>query len=336
MNPLLKVEEAFVCYKSGETRNHAVQGVSFSVFPKEILGVVGESGSGKSSLFQSLFRLNSNKKAQIRQKNCLFDNEEISLLSEKRFRKKVYQKLGWVPQDPFLSLHPRKRIKDQLIEALIYHQILPKKEALERVASLLEEMEVPLQKMEQYPHEMSGGIQQRILLAMALSTYPLLLIADEPTSSLDVILQKQLLLLFQKIYQKFSTTLILISHDIGFLAKICSQIFVMYGGKIVEKQPTSSLLKNPLHPYTKALIGASLSFQKKKLTPIPGSLPVSNVAFTYCPFVSRCPHAMHVCTQKIPPFFPYLEKGAACWKYHPDNPYETLSRSKESLSPVLF
>ncbi len=333
MTPLLQVEDASVTYVCKKEKTDAVQRVSFSIFPGEIIGVVGESGSGKSSLFQSLFRLMP-EKAEFFQKRCFFDQEEISSLSDQDFRKKVYKKIGWVPQDPFLSLNPRKKIKKQLVEALLYHAILPKKEALEKIHFLLKEMEVPLEKMELYPHELSGGLRQRVLLAMALSTNPLLLIADEPSSSLDVLLQKQLLSLFHKIHREFSTTLILISHDVGFLSKICSRFFVMYGGKIVEKQKTSSILKEPLHPYTKALFNASLSFEKPLFPSIEKSFFQRKHPLKGCPFIQKCPFAMQICKEAPPPFFAKGEAKVACFKYHPDSPHEALSSSTQSYSHI--
>ena len=266
MNPLLEMDHLQVTYS---TKNHsvfAVQDFSLTLHKGEVLGIVGESGSGKSSIFTALFKLLPESVCKTQFEKIQFLGKDLSSLSPYEFRSLLGRNIGWIPQDPFLALHPSIKIKKQLIETLTYHKILPKKEAIERVTNLLKQTGLNYTDaiLNSYPHELSGGEIQRVLLTMALSAHPMLLIADEPTTALDVLKQKDLLKLFVKMKEKYSVTMIIISHDLGFLSKICERLIVMYAGKIVEEQPSSSFFSSPLHPYSEKLLKASLSQKEAK------------------------------------------------------------------------
>lgn len=319
MKSCLQVEDLSVTFLSQKKKVYAVQKISFDLFPGEVLGILGESGSGKSSIFQGLFHLLPSY-AQVFYKRFQLQGKELTSLPKTSFRKLLGKKIGWVPQDPFAALNPYKKIGSQILETAFYHRILDKPSALQRALLLLEEMGVfdPAFLLQQYPHQLSGGLCQRVLLTMALLHYPTLLVADEPTTALDVNLQKQLIQIFQHIHKTQACTLVIISHDIGFLSHLCSRFLVMYAGKMVEDQKSSSLIKNPLHPYTQKLLQATFSLQKKKLSPIAGQPPSLDHIIQGCPFAPRCPYAKIKCFEQTPSFFSEPpDAKVACWNYHP-------------------
>lgn len=246
MKPLLTVEDLHVSFSIQGKKIEAVRGISFSLYEGESVGIVGESGSGKSVAVQALLGLTSGEVSG----KILFQQEPL-------LSKKVRgTQIGMVFQDPFTSLNPTMKIGQQVMEGILHHQIRDKKAAKNRALELLHLVSIPdpETRFDQYPHQLSGGMRQRILIAMAMSLNPLLLIADEPTTALDTILQAQILTLLKDLQKKLAMTLLLITHDFGVVAEICERVLVFHEGKIVEEGPIEQILHSPKHPYTQMLV----------------------------------------------------------------------------------
>jgi oligopeptide transport system ATP-binding protein len=308
----LKVENLHVSFSLYGKQLQAVRGVSFEIERGKAVGIVGESGCGKSATVQAIGALSPASKIEGK---ILFEGKDLLTLSERQMRKIRGLKIGMVFQDPMTSLNPTMKIGAQIIEGLLYHKIIERNEAKKRALELLREFEVaePEERLHQYPHQLSGGMRQRVLIAMALAANPPLLIADEPTTALDVTVQAQILKLFKR--RSLSTSLILITHDLGVAAQNCENILVFYAGKIVEQGKMVEVLKHPRHPYTQMLIRSLPSPDVSNASPlevIPGAPP--NLLFPPqgCAFAQRCPYAGPICA-KDPPFF----GSAACWKAQP-------------------
>lgn len=307
-NPLLQIENLFVSFSIYGKELQAVRGITFEVHPGESVGIVGESGCGKSAAVQSILRLANASKIEGK---IWFEGEDLLQKSEKEMRRVRGLKIGMVFQDPMASLNPTMTIGAQITEGLIYHGIVGKREAKARALELLRQVEIgrPEERLRQYPHELSGGMRQRVMIAIALAASPHLLIADEPTTSLDVTIQAEILDILKKRSQERS--LLLITHDLAVVAEMCQRVLVFYAGKIVEEGPVSEILKNPRHPYTQMLLRSipHLDRPRSDLEAIPGSPPNLLAPPKGCPFKERCPYAMPIC-QREPPFI----GSAACWK----------------------
>jgi oligopeptide transport system ATP-binding protein len=313
MTSLLKVEDLEVSFSLYGKELKAVRGVSFEVKMGEAVGIVGESGCGKSAAVQSILRLSPASKLKGK---VFFEGDDLLQKTENQMRQIRGLKIGMIFQDPMASLNPTMTVGAQVAEGLIAHGIAKRKEAKARALELLKEVEIqrPEERMGQYPHELSGGMRQRVLIAIALSHEPKLLIADEPTTALDVTVQAQILDLLKK--RKKSAGLLLISHDLAVVAEMCERVLVFYAGKIVEQGPTSQILSHPRHPYTQMLLRSIPSLDgdgADGLETIAGCPPNLLAPLHGCPFRERCPHAMPVC-MKEPPFI----NSAACWIGHDD------------------
>ncbi|MBI5272885.1 MAG: ABC transporter ATP-binding protein [Chlamydiia bacterium] len=306
--PLLKIQDLSVTFSLYGQKLHAVRGISFTVNTGEAVGIVGESGCGKSAAVQAITRLSpaSNIEGSI-----LFEGENLLQKSEKELQKIRGKRIGMVFQDPMSALNPTMPIGAQIEEALVHHKIVQKGtfDARARVLTLLRQVELPQaeERLKQYPHQLSGGMRQRVLIAIALACGPRLLIADEPTTALDVTVQAQILDLFRK--RDASTSLLLITHDLGVVAETCDRILVFYAGKIVEQGSVQEVLERPQHPYTQMLL-QSLPTHKGPLQVIEGMPPNLLDPPKGCAFAERCPHAAPIC-QTDPPFF----GNTACWRY---------------------
>lgn len=329
MGHLLEVDNlqtSFFTY-AGEVK--AVSGVSFYVDEGEAVGIVGESGCGKSVTVQSIMRLIPNPPGKIVGGEIRFQGKDIAKLSEKEMQKVRGKSMGMIFQDPMTSLNPVLKIGYQMAEVLQWHEGISKKEALDRSEKYLDMVGISnaRKRLDQYPHEFSGGMRQRVMIAMALLCNPNLLIADEPTTALDVTIQAQILDLMRELKEKINTSIILITHDLGVVAGLCSRIIVMYGGKIVESGTTTDIFRNPKHPYTWGLMKSVPRLDAKsraKLIPIQGTPPDLLNPPTGCAFAARCPHAMKICEQKLPGFTQITDgHQAACWLLHPDAPKVT-------------
>jgi oligopeptide transport system ATP-binding protein len=306
----------------------AVGGVSFHLDKGEALGIVGESGSGKSITMMFLMRLLADN-GKIVEGEILFEGKDLAKLDEKEMQKIRGNEIGMIFQDPMTSLNPVLTIGDQLMEPLIKHKKMTKQQAFDRAVHMLSLVGIPSPKsrMKQYPHEFSGGMRQRVMIAMALSCEPKLLIADEPTTALDVTIQAQILELMKELKEKINTSIILITHDLGVVADVCNRINVMYGGLIAETGNTRDIFYMPKHPYTWGLLKSvpnPKNLVRERLIPIEGTPPDLLKPPVGCPFAPRCEYAMRICMTDRPPLFEVGEgHKAACWLNHPDAPKVT-------------
>lgn len=309
---------------AGEVK--AVSGVSFDLYAGEALGIVGESGSGKSVTSLSIMRLLP-PTGKVIEGSINFKGTNLLELDEKDMQKIRGNEISMIFQDPMTSLNPVFTIGNQLMEPLIKHLGLSKKEARERTIEMLNLVGIPSpeKRINQYPHEFSGGMRQRVMIAMALSCEPKLLIADEPTTALDVTIQAQILELMRELREKIQSSIILITHDLGVVAEVCSRVVVMYGGQLVETGTTHDIFYNPKHPYTWGLLRSipdvNTEEKKSRLIPIDGQPPDLLNPPAGCPFYPRCEYAMKICKERKPAQTNISEvHQARCWLLHSQAP----------------
>ena len=304
--PLLQVKNLHTSFavSSGEVR--AVNGVSFNLDRGKVLGIVGESGSGKSVTAYSIMRILV-EPGRITEGQILFNGDDIVKYSKRQMREFRGSRISIIFQDPMTSLNPVYTVGNQLREAILLHTNRTHKQAQERALEMLELVGVnqPDKRLKQYPHELSGGMRQRVMIAMALACEPDILIADEPTTALDVTIQAQILELMQGLKNQLNTSIIMITHDLGVIASMCSRIVVMYGGCVAETGTTREIFYSPKHPYTWGLLRsipkAQMDGTHSKLLPIPGTPPDMLRPPKGCPFAPRCPYAMQVCREYMAP-----------------------------------
>jgi len=305
--PLLQVKNLATHFFTEEGVVKSVQDVTFEINAGEVLGVVGESGCGKSVTSMSILRLVQQPQGKIVSGEIIFKGKNILNLSEDEMRKIRGNKMSLISQDPMTSLNPVLTIGEQIMEAIILHQGLNKKEAKSKAIEMLRLVGIPSpeQRVDQYPHEFSGGMRQRAIIAMALSCEPELLIADEPTTALDVTIQAQILDLMREIKIKRNAAIMLITHDLGVVAEMCDKVAVMYAGKVVEYTDVHSIFKNPQHPYTIGLLNSipKLEDEKERLEPIDGQPPNLVNLPKGCSFAPRCKEAQSICTSKEPELY---------------------------------
>jgi peptide/nickel transport system ATP-binding protein len=316
--PLLSVEELTMHYTTRAGDVSAVDGVSFSLAEGESLGLVGESGCGKTSIALCLLKLLPDN-AHIKDGHIWVQNTDLVSLSNEEMRHFRWKHISMVFQAAMNSLNPVYSVGEQIVEALQEHlPVMTMAQARKRVADLFDLVGIDPAMMERYPHEFSGGMRQRAVIAMALSCNPDLIIADEPTTALDVIVQDRVLRQLKEIQRKLDMAMIYISHDIAVIAEVSDRIGVMYAGRMVELSTAVNIFERPLHPYTQALMGAfpSIKGPKQALSALPGEPPDLLHPPTGCRFHPRCPYASDICQHKTPPFRDYgSEHLAACW--HP-------------------
>jgi len=303
--PLLEVSDLKTHFFTDDGVVKAVDGVSFSVDKKESFGLVGESGCGKSITALSIIRLIPNPPGKIVGGNILLEGEDLVNKSEREMQKIRGKEISMIFQEPMTSLDPLFTIGDELVEVLMLHQDLDRKEAMKKSIEMLKVVGIPEaeKRIKEYPHQLSGGMRQRAMIAMALSCNPKLLIADEPTTALDVTIQAQILRLIEDLKDDFSTAVLLITHDLGVVAETCKNVAVMYAGKIVEQGNVDDIFENPLHPYTVGLNNAipRLDVDKKRLQIIEGNVPNLIDMPKGCKFYPRCPYVMDICRTVEPP-----------------------------------
>ena len=302
---LLEVKNLHTHFFTGGTVVKAVDGVNISLRQGETLGIVGESGSGKSITALSIMRLIPSPPGKIVAGEIIFEDRNLLKLSEKEMRNIRGNEIAMIFQDPMTSLNPVLTIGDQIAESLIIHQKISKKEALIKVVDLLESVGISEAKkrIKDYPHQFSGGMRQRVMIAMAMACSPKLLIADEPTTALDVTIQAQILDLMRKLKTDFNTSIIMITHDLGVVAEICENVVVMYAGSPVEYTDTITIFKDPKHPYTLGLLASIPKIhdeKKERLEPINGTTPDLSVEILGCKFRERCTYAKEVCAIESP------------------------------------
>ena len=318
-DPVLEVEDLRTVFHTPDGTVHAVNGVSFSLREGELLGVVGESGSGKSVTMMSLMRLLPMPPGEITGGAVRFAGRDLTRASAREMRRIRGGQIGFVFQDPMTSLNPVFSVGFQLIEPLRKHMGLSKSAARKRAVELLELVGIPAasDRLDDYPHQFSGGMRQRVMIAIALACDPKVLIADEPTTALDVTIQAQILELIRKLRRELGMAIIWITHDLGVVAGIADRVVVMYGGQIVEHAPVAELYDDPQHPYTRALLETLPSLDEtrtERLRTITGQPPSLMAPLTSCPFAARCPHVADVCLNANPPLTPRGEgHDAACW-----------------------
>lgn len=325
MENLLEIRNLSTSFFTHVGEVKAVRDISFTLQKGEAVGIVGESGSGKSVTMMSMMKLLTDT-GKITEGSILFDGEEITALKEKEMKKIRGNKIAMIFQDPMTSLNPVLKVETQMLEALRLHKGLSKEEARGVSIDMLKLVGIPSpeKRLKQYPHEFSGGMRQRVMIAMALSCQPKLLIADEPTTALDVTIQAQILELLKDIKEKLNTSIILITHDLGVVADVCNKINVMYGGRIVEKGDKRDIFYNPRHPYTWGLLESvpnPNTLIKERLKPIEGQPPDLLKPPMGCPFAPRCAYTMNICLNKTPEEFKISNThSAACWLNHPGAP----------------
>lgn len=317
---LLEVQDLKTYFKVKAGRVRAVNGVSFAVKPGEKVGVVGESGCGKSVTALSIMRLLPQPAGEYAGGSVLFDDKDLLDLPEKEMRKVRGGKIGMIFQDPMTCLNPTMTVGKQIGEALRIHLKLDKDEAQKRAISLLDQVGIPAaaERINSYPHQFSGGMRQRVMIAIALACNPKLLIADEPTTALDVTVQAQILELINGVCTEFGAAVILITHDLGVVAGMTDRVIVMYAGKVVETAPTDELFANPRHPYTLGLLASVPRLDEQRqsqLKTIEGSPPDLINPPTGCPFMPRCAFARAICRTMpgLDPLAGNSDHLKACW-----------------------
>ncbi len=303
MGQLLQVENLHTTFDIHVGSVQAVRGISLSVDEGESVGIVGESGCGKSVSMMSIMRLLP-KHARVTADKLVFGGLDLLSASDATLRSIEGDRIGIVFQDPMTSLNPLFTVEKQLIEPMRIHRRMGKAEARENALRILKTVDMPdpESRLKQYPHELSGGMRQRVMIAMAIALEPQLVIADEPTTALDVTIQAQILDLLRDLKSRLNSSIILITHDLGVIAGMCERVIVMYAGKILEEGSVRELFYEPKHPYTWGLLRSrpAPNGEKRKLIPIPGTPPDLIAPPPGCPFAPRCPHAMHICNSAMP------------------------------------
>jgi oligopeptide transport system ATP-binding protein len=326
MSKLLEVRDLHVSFKTYNGEVQAVRGVSFHVNKGETVAIVGESGCGKSVTSQTIMRLIPTPPAMIKAGEIIFEGKDLTKLPEKQLEKIRGAEIAMIFQDPMTSLNPTMTIGKQIMEGLMKHQKMSKSQAREKAIEMLRLVGIPSpeSRIDQYPHQFSGGMRQRAMIAIALACAPKVLIADEPTTALDVTIQAQIIDLMKDLQEKINTSIILITHDLGVVADIADRVVVMYAGKVVESGSLDEIFYNPRHPYTWGLMTSMPRLNQSRdqeLLPIPGAPPDLISPPKGCPFAARCKYAMKICTEQMPETTQVSPTHqVACWLEHPMAP----------------
>jgi oligopeptide/dipeptide ABC transporter ATP-binding protein len=316
---LLEVQDLVTQFHTRDCTIHAVNGVSFQVREGEVLGIVGESGCGKSVTVKSILRLIPIPPGNIISGSAYFSGEDLISLEKEQLRQIRGNRIGFIFQDPMSSLNPVLTIGEQIMEPMETHLGYSRNKARNKAVELLESIGFPeaQSRLNDYPHQYSGGMRQRVMIAIALSCNPQLLIADEPTTALDVTIQAQIVALLKNIRSNYDMSIIWITHNLGLIAGLVDRVLVMYGGFIVEQAPVAQIFSNPLHPYTQGLLGSLPKLgrrEAKRLTNIQGQPPCFTCQPNSCPFAPRCPYAFEKCWKENPALKPgEPAHDVACW-----------------------
>jgi peptide/nickel transport system ATP-binding protein len=314
---LLRVENLEVIYKTSQEIVQAVNGISFTLNKGETLGLVGETGAGKTTTALAIMRLLPERTGKILSGSITFEDKDILKLSDDEMRLKIRgERIAMIFQDPMTALNPVMTVGDQIGEAIYYHsEKIDAAENSKRVNKVLEMVGIPASRKNEYPHQFSGGMKQRVVIAIALSCEPVLLIADEPTTALDVTIQAQVLEMMGELRDRLGTAMILITHDLGVVAQICDKVAVMYAGELIETGTLEDIfVSEKHHPYTVGLFGAipDLTTDSKRLSPIGGLMPDPSKLSKGCNFQERCPHCMEICKNKKPEVYVKGTHKIAC------------------------
>jgi oligopeptide/dipeptide ABC transporter ATP-binding protein len=318
--PLLRIKGLNVYFAAQNGVSHVVRDITLELAEGETLGLVGESGSGKSVLSLAIMGLIPNPPGEIRSGRMEFDGRDLLALSEADMCAVRGNEIAMVFQEPMTSLNPIHTCGKQIIEALVVHKECSKREAHARALALLEQVEIPeaARRMREYPHQLSGGMRQRVMIAMALACRPRLLIADEPTTALDVTVQAQILELLRALHREEGSAILLITHDLGVVAEMCQRAAVMYAGQIVEVSPVAALFEHPHHPYSEGLILSIpvISSDRRRLVSIEGTVPNPFDMFEGCAFAPRCPYAGELCRRQCPTLSAVAAgRQVRCWNW---------------------
>jgi oligopeptide/dipeptide ABC transporter ATP-binding protein len=314
---LLSVEGLTIGFNTEQGPIRVVEDLDLSLASGDTLGIVGESGCGKSVTAQTIMRLLPSPPSRIDAGRIMFEGEDLARVSEKRMQKVRGDLIGMVFQEPMTSLNPTQRIGRQIAEVLVLHRGLSYSDAAGAVIDVLGKVGIgnAERRLEQYPHELSGGLRQRVMIAMAIVCRPKLLIADEPTTALDVTIQAQIIELLKSLQRELGLSILLISHDLGMVAEMSRNIAVMYAGRIVETGPVGAILDDPRHPYTAGLLNSSPRRARKgeRLPSIPGLVPPPGRRGIGCSFADRCARVTDRCRAELPPLMASGARAAACW-----------------------
>ena len=315
--PLLSVRNLRIQFATDDGLVSAVDGISFQLKPGGTIGIVGESGSGKSVTSLAIMGLIPDPPGKV-SGEIVFAGQDLLKMKEAALRKIRGNEIAMVFQEPMTSLNPVFTIGNQIMEVIMLHQKLSRRAAKKQAIEILELVGIPSpeQRINDYPYQLSGGMRQRVMIAMALSCNPKLLIADEPTTALDVTIQAQILDLMRNLRDQFGTAIMMITHDLGVIAELVDQVAVMYAGQIVEYAKTKTLFKSPAHPYTMGLLKSipRIDLEQDRLEVIPGTVPALGEQISGCRFHPRCPYVRDICRKKSPPYVKLEGHEALCWR----------------------
>ncbi len=299
---ILEIKNLQVDYETEESTVHALIDVNLQMARGETLGLVGETGAGKTTMAKCIMGLLPQRTGRIRSGEIIYEGEDLLKKSVKEMRKIRGAEIAMIFQDPMTSLNPVLTVGEQIAEAVVNHEHCSRSKAMERAAEMLELVGIPAERIHEYPHQFSGGMKQRVVIAIALACNPKLLIADEPTTALDVTIQAQVLETMQQLKQKFNTSMLLITHDLGVVAQNCDKVAVIYAGEIVEYGTVLDVFKKMRHPYTEGLFNSipQIHGNVKRLNPIPGLMPDPTDLPEGCSFCTRCPYAEDRCHKESP------------------------------------
>ncbi|KGP92271.1 peptide ABC transporter ATP-binding protein [Pontibacillus chungwhensis BH030062] len=312
--PILSINQLYTSFRVDGETIPAVEGIDLSLYPGEIVGLVGESGSGKSVTSLSVMQLLDETPGEVTGGEVLFQGQDLLKFTDRQKRKVRGNDISMIFQEPMTSLNPVLKIGKQLVEAIREHQRISQTDARKHAIHMLNQVGIPRSEaiMNEYPHQLSGGMRQRVMIAMAMSCDPKVLIADEPTTALDVTIQAQILDVMRNMRDQHNTSILFITHDLGVIAEMCDRVAVMYSGRIVEQGSVYEIFENPKHPYTKGLLGSipKLGAKEDRLDSIQGQVPTVEDRPKGCKFANRCPFVMDHCWEEEPPLFDGKNR---CW-----------------------
>ena len=299
---ILDVKNLAVRYEVEDGTVYAVNGIDLQLKRRETIGLVGDTGAGKTTTAMALMHLIASPPGVVEAEKLEVDGNEMTQLSAKELEHVRGKDISMIFQDPMTALNPVFSVGDQIAESIFLHENVTKKEAFERAVQMLEMVGIPGNRAKEYPHQFSGGMKQRVVIAIALACNPKLLIADEPTTALDVTVQAQVLELMAELKEKYDTSMIMITHDLGIVAEVCDSVAVMYAGRIVEQGTLEDVFNHTKHPYTEGLFNSlpNINNRTAKLKPIKGLMPDPTVVHTGCPFAPRCEYATEECSKRVP------------------------------------
>lgn len=302
MSDILKIEDLVIQYDTDSGCVHALNGLSLTLREGETLGLVGETGAGKTTLARSIMGLIQCPPGKIVSGKILYRGEDLLTMKEKHRQSIRGKEISMIFQDPMTSLNPVTTVGDQIAEAVMAHEKIGKKQAWEKALEMLETVGISRERASDYPHQFSGGMKQRVVIAMALACNPMLLIADEPTTALDVTIQAQVLKLMKELKAKYNTAMLMITHDLGIVAEVCDEVSVMYAGRVVEHGTLEDVFEHTAHPYTEGLFNSipNIEARTHRLVPIHGLMPDPTNLPAGCPFAPRCSKATPACQAALP------------------------------------